>query len=744
MESEERRGVSDPKDPEQAVEDLLRSALAAHQAGRLAEAETLCRQILARYPGDANTLFLLGVLALQTARYQAAAESFAQAISATPAPPAEFHYHFGLAWAHLGKTDEAERHFRRALATSPDLVEGYNGLGNVLKEQGRADEAAQCYRRALELCPTSAVAHHNLGVLLQEQGKLDEAIAHYRQAAQLDPVDGAMRCSLANGLRAANRFAEAIAAYEAAIALAPNLIEPYVGLGGALEEAGKPDAAAKLYEDVLTRHADSPELYVRLGDVYRCLARPRDAERAYRSALRAGPEHAPALYRLGQVMEDAGALSEAEALYGRMLELRPDVANAHLNLAQVLEDRGRILEAERAVRRALALEPGLAPAHLALGNILKDQGRHAEAGEAYRAALRLRKECAEAYTSLASLAKYSSAEHPDLQDVLRLLRAPGLAETSAMHLHFAAGKMLDDCAAYDDAFAHYREGNRIRHQSCRFDASGFTELVERILRQFSVEFLAERSEYCGSNSELPVFIVGMPRSGTTLVEQIIASHRQVYGAGELTKMRELAMGLGARLGTTASYPEAVAALGPELTRSVAHEYEVVLSEGADEGAVRVSDKIPINFLYLGLIALLFPRARVIHCRRDPLDVCLSIYFQYFRHGNDYAYDLADIGCFYRGYERIMAHWRAALPLRLYELHYEELVDDQAQQTRKLIAFLDLPWDDRCLAFERNPRPVQTASAWQVRQPIYRSSIGRWRNYDKHLGPLREALGLENP
>ena len=230
----------------------------------------------------------------------------------------------------------------------------------------------------------------------------------------------------------------------------------------------------------------------------------------------------------------------------------------------------------------------------------------------------------------------------------------------------------------------------------------------------------------------------MPRSGTTLVEQIIASHPQVFGAGELRHIRAMVAGLPAGLQTDTAYPECVTMLDERLARSLAEDYLKKLRVMGGN-AQRVSDKMPANFFYLGLIALMFPNARVIHCRRDPLDVCLSIYFHQFARGHNYAYDLTDLAVYYRQYRRLMQHWHAALPLEICDIQYEELVADQEVVSRRLIDYCDLPWDDRCLEYYKNKRPVQTASNWQVRQPIYTDSIQRWKNYEKHLDELKEML-----
>ncbi len=303
-------------------------------------------------------------------------------------------------------------------------------------------------------------------------------------------------------------------------------------------------------------------------------------------------------------------------------------------------------------------------------------------------------------------------------------------------------KLHDEGGDYDEAFHCFRAGNDLRKAGHRYQPEEESLFVDRLMASFNKELFGEK-ERIGNRSERPVFIVGMPRSGTTLVEQILASHPQVHGHGELEEMAELVRGLSERLGSRQPYPECVKTLD-EITAGSLAEAHLAQLERHGCGVVRSIDKMPHNFLHLGLIALLFPRARLIHCLRDPLDTCLSCYFQDFGSRHRFSCDLEQLGRCYRNYQRLMAHWHATLPRPILDVPYEGLVHDQELWCRKLIDFLGLPWDERCLTYYKTERPVLTSSAWQVRQPIYTSSVGRWRHYAKHLGPLFSSLGLPPP
>ena len=316
--------------------------------------------------------------------------------------------------------------------------------------------------------------------------------------------------------------------------------------------------------------------------------------------------------------------------------------------------------------------------------------------------------------------------------------APSLTDADAARLLFSLGKAHEDTGDNDAAFDCIERGNRLKRGAIDFDIADETDIVERITRSFDDAFLA-RADGLGDGAELPVFIVGMPRSGTTLVERILASHPAVHGGGELDEIMRLADGLPRRLSSTHRYPECAAEIDGAMWRELGESYVAALRALAPDAA-RVTDKMPLNHRHLGLIHAMLPAARIIHCRRDPMDTCFSCYKTLFTSGQPFAYDLTELGLYYRLYERMMGHWRAVLPGRICELRYEDVVADLEGAARRLVAHCGLDWDDRCLDFDKTERPVLTASAAQVRRPIYSSSVERWRLFERHLGALQHALG----
>jgi len=326
------------------------------------------------------------------------------------------------------------------------------------------------------------------------------------------------------------------------------------------------------------------------------------------------------------------------------------------------------------------------------------------------------------------------ADASEVERLKTLLSQPNLPVEDQIATGFALGKVLDESDQFDEAFARFSQANTLLKQSRaaageRFDIDAFRRQVGDIIDAFTPKFFAERRGW-GDASELPVFIVGMPRSGTTLVEQIAASHNDIFGAGELRDVGRIVEGLGGDV-----------ALGKWERDSINNAAKRHLDRlrGLGGLALRVTDKMPDNVLQLGLISLLFPSARVVFCRRDPRDNCLSCYFQWFSAGNQFSFDLVDCGRRYMEIDRLTRHWLNILPLKMMEMRYEELVTDLEGQSRRLIDFLGLPWNPACLEFHKTERTVMTASAWQVRQPIYNSSVGRWRHYERHLGPLLDVL-----
>jgi tetratricopeptide (TPR) repeat protein len=462
-----------------------------------------------------------------------------------------------------------------------------------------------------------------------------------------------------------------------------------------------------------------------------------EAADCYRKALELNADCAEAHFNLGNLLRAQGQWREAAACYQQTVRLLPAFALGHYNLGTTFVAAEEAEPAMECFRHALRLQPSLARAHTSLAELLLERGRRDEATRHCREALQHDAACVPALVAVAWHDLYPLTV-ADLARIQSLLADPRLSEYDASRLHFALGHVAERAGAYEDAFARFSQANELRRRVLRqtgkaFDPVWYQSWIDQIIATCDTAYF-ERVKGWGRDTERLVFVVGMPRSGTSLVEQVLASHPQVYGAGERKEIGQLVMGLMSRQASPAGYPGELDQ--PTLT-SLADWY-LQRIEGCAGSAARVIDKAPNNFQFLGLIAALFPQARIVHCRRDPRDVCLSCFQQDF---TDWTLNLEELAIYYRQYERLMAHWRAVLPLPLLEVAYEELVEDLEGVSRRLVSFGGLEWDERCLAFNRTERKVRTASVQQVRQSVYKSSVGRWRHYAAHMQPLLEALGL---
>ncbi len=490
------------------------------------------------------------------------------------------------------------------------------------------------------------------------------------------------------------------------------------------------------------------------------------AAQSYEQALRADPRNAAARVGLGGVFYKQGRLQEAEAEVRRALAIRPDYAEAHSNLGVVLQAHARYHEAEQSLRRALKLKPAFLDARLNLGSVLsllgryRDaqdsferilrveprnppaliglarnwalQGRFTEAESLYKRALDIDPRRPRAWVGLVELRRMTRADEEWLRGA-EACAASALAPLDEVNIRFAIGKYYDDVGDFELAFRSYRRANELLKAAARpYDPTARAHLVDDLIRVYSNEVLS-RAHAHASDSQRPVLVIGMPRSGTSLVEQIIASNPQAHGAGELDFWARAVHKDQAALRADV--------LEGALAERLVEGYLRELGAQSPHGQ-RVVDKTPVNSDYLGLIHTLFPNARMIYVRRDAIDTCLSCYFQNFSLAMNFTNDLDDLADYYRQHHRLMAHWRRALPAgTLLEVPYEELVADQETWTRSILEFIGLPWDPRCLDFHQSERSVSTASYWQVRQQMYQSSVGRWRNYAKLIGPLRGLADL---
>jgi tetratricopeptide (TPR) repeat protein len=547
---------------------------------------------------------------------------------------------------------------------------------------------------------------------------------------------------LGNALVEAGEREAAISCFCAAIKLRPSVAESYYNLGNVLRQAGRIDRAIHCYRLAIGLRDGFVEAYFNLGNLLREQGNLPEAIACHRSAVTFKPDFAEAFNNLGRELEEAGQRAEAIACYRHAVLLRPNFAAAYNNLGSALRIEGKPDEVLACFRHAIALQPDFAEAYNNLGNLLQDLGRLDESFAAYERAVELAPRVATFHRMLANTGRVApGSEHFSRMQALAVDMA-ALPEAAQMELHFALATVYREARQDESSFLHLKAGNQLKRRMTPYDEAKVLALFEATAKNFSRSTLLAARNY-GYVSRLPVFVVGMPRSGTTLVEQILASHPQVFGLGESQHFPRLVGSvLRASFATTsanAPWSDLTGCAISEGLRRLGAAYTAPL-RAEHPNAQRIIDKLPDNFMRLGLIHLALPAAQIIHVQRDPIDTCLSCFSILFSGHLPFAYDLAELGRYYRGYERLMAHWRAALPEGvMLEVRYEDIVTDFERQARRILEFCGLPWDDRCRVFYNTPRRVQTSSVIQVRKPLYKNSIGQWHRFTKFATPLLEAL-----
>ncbi len=642
----------------------------------------------------------------------------------------------GIRHQEAGELRQAETCYREALAARPGHPQALYLLGSLAQQRGDHAEAVTLLEGALQQAPDNVACLFNLGNALRALGRLDEALARFRRVITLSPQSLDVWCNLGEALRAKGDSSEAVAAYEHALTLDENFPAALMNLANIHLAEGRHAAAAILYQRLLRSHPEHAGAWVNMGEACRLQGRLVEACRAYRQALALQPALAGVWQCLAELCVQLERLEEAADAFRRALALEGERVDLWLRLGQVEELRGRMDEVLAAYRQALRLQPDHADAHYLLGNALSGLGRFEEAAQAFHTALRANPALTAVYYALSQIRSYRFSAD-EAQQMEALHRQSALSDEQRSFLDFALCRAAEQQRRYDDAFRFLAEGNRLARKQHHYDSAEMEAFFRDIRSVFNRKFFARRQDF-GVTDQTPIFIVGMMRSGTSLVEQILASHPQVHGAGELTDLKQIIYYFDGELNLQA-YPAQVPELAAAQVRARALEYLARLKARAGVAA-RVSDKMPGNFRYLGMIRLMFPRAKIIHCRRHPLDTCLSCYRLHFSGAHPYAYDLQELGHYYRLYAGLMAHWHTVLPGYIHDVQYESLVADQETETRRLLDFCGLPWHPACLDFHKTERAVITSSLSQVREPIYRGSLQKWKRYEQHLGPLIAALG----
>lgn len=644
-------------------------------------------------------------------------------------------YGQALAALRMGRAESAERQLRAIQAAAPGEVNSLRLLGAALLAQGKVQSAIETLERAVNTAPNFAHARTDLARAYREDGRLDAARQELRRVLKEAPaLDGAW---LAYGdvLVDLEKYVDAKYAFEQARLLDPHRHRIEEGTAALVAEDRQ--SAETIFRDILKSDASHVAALCGLAAVSLVANNVQDSERLLRHALKQ-TAHAPLAQRaLSHTLLAAGRLPEAEAAIRKLLKLEPENPQNWVALGSVYTRLLRQDDALFAYEEAARLNPTQVKLRLSIGHIHKTLGRREQCEQAYHECLRMDPGSGEAYWSLADLKTYVFGD-AEVAAMRGLLASSFGDAGNKAQLHFALGRALEQKTQYQDAFRHYVTGNTLRRAASPFAIANFEDKSKRVAACFDSAFFADRVGG-GCPDASPIFIVGLPRSGSTLIEQILASHSGVEGTMELPNIVTMVREFDHLDAQRNGYPESVCTVSADRRAALGRRY-LDETRPIRSGRPRFIDKMPNNFSHIGFIHVILPNATIIDVRRHPMDSCFSTYKQHFAEGQSFSYDLDDLGRYYRCYLALMDHWDAVLPGKVLHLQYEELIRAPDVNIRRLLAHCGLLFEDACLRFHETQRPVRTASSEQVRQPLYASGVGYWKHFAKELEPLRLSLG----
>lgn len=623
----------------------------------------------------------------------------------------------------------AEEICRDFLILNPGSKEHLRLLGHALMKQNRLQEAEQQIRLALALEPQSPHLLEDLGTVFTMQGRFPEAIPWFEEAIKLEPRLPLAHKKLGQALAAMGKGKEADQEFQEYLELGEGN-EPVANAVRQLQ-AGRTEAAIESFKEVLKEHSQNVNAMRFLAGIYlNRKVQLDDAEALLRQATQIAPDFLAAWMLLGQVLMERSKFLDAINAFEQGTRLAPGRADVWGALGSACARASNVEQSAQAFAKSVQIDPNLANAQMGYAHVLKTLGDQPAALAAYRAAIRARPDFGEVYWSMANL-KVFRFEEEEIAAMESQLARDDLGKSAEIHFRFALGKAFEDLGDFDRAWHYYHSGNQAQRNTVQYDPTEFEVRQSKVVEVFSKEFLAERAGH-GFGAPDPILIVGLPRCGSTLVEQILASHSLVEGTSELPILGKIASSIGRYRRDKLQYPESVRDLRNKDLQAYGRQYLDETRRHRKTERPYFTDKLPNNFPHVGLLHLILPNAKVINARRHPLDSCLGAYKQLFGQGQHFTYDMFELAEYYKQYHGVMTHWHAVLPGKVLDVHYEETVMDLEAQVRRILEFCGLPFEEQCLRFYETERAVKTASSEQVRQPIYRSGLGKWRRYEKHI------------
>ena len=679
------------------LNNKINSIIELYSSGQISDALESIEILIGQNPNESILYNISGVCLKANGKLEMAAQSFKSAINLKP-DFADAHYNLALTHQELNHLDDAVKSYQETLAIQSDYAKAHNNLGIIYNELGQNNDAIKSYKEALSLQPDFVDALNNLGNIQTELGKLDEAIKSYNQALDIEPNHIEVHNNLGNILNDLGQLDEAVKHYEKAIAIYPDYGEAHNNLGSTLNELGEMDKAVKHCERAIAINPYFAEAHNNLGTALKAFGKLDEAIKSYMNAITINPNFADVFFNLGILYYDLGQPEEALNYYRKALSINPDFAAVYENLGLILQEMGQSDEAFNSYVYALALEPHNANFH----------------------------------RNLSTLKNFKEGDTQLIQ-IQSLLSSSSISKSERINLCFALAKAYEDLGKKDEFFKILNEGNKLRKEELNYSIESDLKKHTKLKNIFKLA-IKESSSY-KPLAVRPIFIVGMPRSGTSLVEQIISSHNKVKGAGELPTLDNLITPI------FNAYLSNNNILSERSFLNIRKGYTQYHLSNINSSESIITDKMPTNFENIGFILKAFPEAKIIHLKRDSMAICWSIYQRYFPNGAlGFPYSMSDLALFYLSYEELMAFWHDAFPNQIYDISYENLTTNQEVETRNLLDYCELDWDENCLKFYNNAKATKTASALQVKEKMYQGSSEAWKKYEAYLKPLINSIG----
>ena len=617
--------------------------------------------------------------------------------------------------------------------TTLDLKQTQISSAIDLFSKGEINQALDAVQDLLKDYPNEPVLFNIKGACYADLGQLDVAITNYKEAITIKPDYAKAHFNLAGSLHDLGQLETAVQSYQKAIEIDASYAEAYNNLGNVYQELKQVDSAVQNYKRALEIKPDYVAAQYSLGNTFMELGQLEEAVKSYKAALKLKPEFAEPYYNLGAVLQDLELLDDSVVSYKAAIVLQPDYADAYYNLGILYHNIGQLELAIKSLERAINIKPENAEAHKYLGNTFQANGQVDEAIKCYEKAISIKPDHADAHRNLSNVKKYTQG---DEQFILmkELLTADSLDQSNQIHLCFALAKAYEDLEMQDELFEVLHEGNRLRKEQLNYSLD--LDLNEHLnLRNLHnlTPYVTEKLILQKPSKIRPIFVVGMPRSGTSLVEQIISSHQEVYGGGELNTLNKLIFPMVNEFSVKKTH------VSEKTILSIRKDYLNYLSSLNTPESI-ITDKMPTNFRYIGFILKAFPEAKIVNLKRDSRAICWSIYQRYFPgKGLGFGFNMKDLAGYYNSYNELMSFWHQEFPGKIYDICYEELTKKQEKETKKLLEYCELKWDDNCLNFHTNKRTVRTTSSLQVRKKMYQGSSQAWKKHEAYLQPLIKNL-----